>query len=358
MLIKIKNYIYKKIYRKITDRPAFNKLTKKFNFVDHEPTYFYKSFGNKNIDKLFYVIKINGKKKEGGGLFSNLLFILRHLIFAEKLKAIPIIDLENFYNKYNEKRPIFGTRNSWLYYFEPVSKYTLNEVYQSQNVLITNGFFSKNMKKNYHSDKKLIKSFKKYIKIKKKFLKSANDFEKKNFLKQKVLGIHLRGTDRKTTTNHPFPPTITQIFQLIDDSINKYKFNKIFLITEQEKYLKLFQIKYGNLLCFRKETFRSNQSKIFDSKVRKNHRYEIGRDNIEEMLILSKLKYIICTTSNLSQASCLISKNNIYFMEIKENGWNSNNLYIAQIKFYLRDTLPYFLGGFKKKLKLKFKKFR
>tara|TARA_B110000438_G_scaffold278795_1_gene302649 strand:+ start:26 stop:1102 length:1077 start_codon:yes stop_codon:yes gene_type:complete len=358
MLNKYKNFVYKKIYRKITDRPISNKLKKKLNFVNHEPAYFYKRFGNKNINKLFYVIKIYEKNKEGGGLFSNLLFILRHLIFAENLKAIPVIDLENFYNRYNEKSAVFGEKNSWLYYFEPVSKYTLNEVYQSQNVLITNGFFSKNMKKNYHSDKNLIRIFKKYIKIKKKFLKSANYYEKENFLNKKVLGVHLRGTDRKTTTNHPFPPTITQMYQLIDDAINKYKFNKIFLITDQEKYLKLFQIKYKNLLCFRKETFRSNQSKIFDLKVRKNHRYEIGRDNIEEMLILSKLEYLICTTSNLSQASCLISKNNINYMEVEENGWNSDNLLIAQIKFYVRDSLPYFLGGFKKRLILKFKKFR
>ena len=358
MLNKYKNFVYKKIYRKITDRPIFNKLTKKLNFVNHEPTYFYKRFGNKNIDKLFYVIKIYEKNKEGGGLFSNLLFILRHLIIAENLKAIPIIDLENFYNRYNEKSAVFGIKNSWLYYFEPVSKYTLSEVYQRQNVLITNGFFSENMKKNYHSDKNLIRIFKKYIKIKKKFIKSANYYEKENFLNKKVLGVHLRGTDRKTTTNHPFPPTITQMYQLIDDAMNKYKFNKIFLITDQEKYLKLFQIKYENLLCFRKESFRSNQSKIFDLKVRKNHRYEIGRDNIEEMLILSKLKYLICTTSNLSQASCLISKNNMNYMEVEENGWNSNNLLIAQFKFYVRDILPFFLGGFKKRSTLKFKKFR
>ena len=358
MLNKYKNFIYKKIYRKITDKPVSNILLKKFDFVNNNPTYFFKKFGKKNKNKLFYVIKIHEKNKEGGGLFSNLLFILNHLKFAENLNAIPVIDLENFYNRYNQKQRIFGTRNSWQYYFEPVSNYNLNEVYQSQNVLVTNGFFSKNMKKNYHLDKNFIRIFKKYIKIKKKFLIAANNFEKKNFLDKKVLGVHLRGTDRKTTANHPFPPTIGQMHHLINDAINKYKFNKIFLITDQAKYLKLFQKKYGNLLCFRKETFRSNQSKIFDLKVRNNHRYEIGRDNIEEMLILSKLKYLICTTSNLSQTSCLISKNNMNFMEVQENGWNSKSLLKALIKFYVRDYLPSFLGGFKKKLSLKFKKFR
>jgi hypothetical protein len=46
------------------------------------------------------------------------------------------------------------------------------------------------------------------------------------------------------------------------------------------------------------------------------------------------------------------------FMEVEENGWNSKNLLIALIKFYVRDYLPNFLGGFKKRLILKFKKFR
>ena len=42
-------------------------------------------------------------------------------------------------------------------------------------------------------------------------------------------------------------------------------------------------------------------------------------------------------------------------MEVEENGWNSKSLLIALIKFYVRDYLPNFLGGFKKRLILKFK---
>jgi len=358
MFNKLKNKLYKLVYRKITDRPIPNNLKTKFNFINDDPTYFFKNFGVKNRSKIFYVIKIYEKNKEGGGLFSNLLFILHHLKIADRLGVIPIIDMENFYNRYNQKKKIFGTKNSWLYYFEPVSKYKLEEVYQSKNVIMTNGFFSKNMKKNFHSDGDLLKMFNKYVKIKKNFINNAKIFVKKNFFGKKVLGIHLRGTDRITTTNHPFPPTIQQMFGLIDNGIKKYKFNKIFLITDQLEYLDEFKKKYGEFLTYRKESFRSNQSKIFDLNVRKNHRYEIGRDNIEEMLILSEIRYLICTTSNLSQTSCLISKHNINYMEVEENGWNSKNLLIAQVKFTLKKFLPSFLGGFKRKIELKFKKFR
>ena len=36
-------------------------------------------------------------------MFSNLIFVLNHLIICEKHKFIPIIDMENFPTIYNEK---------------------------------------------------------------------------------------------------------------------------------------------------------------------------------------------------------------------------------------------------------------
>jgi len=357
MIGRIKKKIYKKLYKSIIDAPEVNNLNKKFNFINNAPNYYFRNFGNKNKNKLFYVIKIYEKNKEGGGLFANLLFVLNHLKIIEKLKAIPVIDMENFYNRYNETKPVKGIKNSWLYYFEKISKYDLKEVYNSNKVLITSGFFSKNMKKNFHSDKNLIRLFKKFIKIKKYFQKNSNNFEKNNFKNKKILGVHFRGTDRIVIPNHPLPPTVGQMFYLVDQAIIKYKFDKIFLVTDSSKYLELFKKKYGTKLCFRKNSFRSNSPRIFHLKVRKNHRYEIGRDNMEEMLILSKLKYLICSTSNLSQTAALISNKKYKLMEI-DNGINSKNLFLSQVNFYIRSFLPEFFGGFKKNMILKFKNFK
>ena len=44
--------------------------------------------------------------------------------------------MSNFKTIYNEKIKLFGTFNSWNYYFENVSKYSLNEVYKSKNVIL------------------------------------------------------------------------------------------------------------------------------------------------------------------------------------------------------------------------------
>ena len=139
---------------------------KKSMFFNDELFYSIKSFGSKNKDKIFYVIN----RSPGGGMFSNLNFIIHHLLIAEKFDFIPIIDMKNFPTIYNEKKKINGSLNAWDYYFEKVGKYNLKDVYNSKNVIFTN----KLTNKNFYFDgyerltNQHLKVAKKYIKIKKK----------------------------------------------------------------------------------------------------------------------------------------------------------------------------------------------
>ena len=109
------------------------------------------SFGSKNPNKTFYVIR----RSPGAGMFSNLTFVLNHLKIAIEKKFIPIVDMENYPTIYNESNKINGTKNSWLYYFEQVSNYSLEEVYKSKNVLITKNTFYKSFTHKIYNNKKL-----------------------------------------------------------------------------------------------------------------------------------------------------------------------------------------------------------
>lgn len=351
------NYIKKKLIKKIINNqvnaPIKKRNNKNFSFLKESPKYSIQSFGKKNKNKYFYLIKID---KQGGGLFSNLLFVLHHLMIADKFSLIPVIDMENFYTLYNEKNKINQTRNSWEYYFEKVSKYSLKEVYQSKNVIITDGFFYKTMHRSYKEVKGIKKIYKKYIKIKKNFLDNADEFIKKNISGNKVLGVQIRGTNMRTTPSHPMPPTIKQIFNSIDKILIKMKFDKIFLVTDQLYYLEEFKKKYKSILCFR-DSIRSNVGKIFHLNIKNNHRYELGKDAIEEMLILSKLKFIICSRSNVSDAALMVSKNNINCFELN-NGFNSKRILYSQFKWFIKSFLHEKLGGFKNNINVKFKRFR
>ena len=93
MNLKIKSYLIKKLF------DSENRvIVKKLKFVipkeiikNNENLQFYK-FGNKNRNKLFYVIQ----RKKGGGFFSNFLYVLNHLSISEKFNFITAIDMENF----------------------------------------------------------------------------------------------------------------------------------------------------------------------------------------------------------------------------------------------------------------------
>ena len=318
-----------------------NKILTKNNVLK----YHLKSFGNKNQNKKFYIIQ----RKVGGGMFSNLNYVIHHIKIAQLLGCIPIVDMENFPTKYNIKNKINNTKNAWEYYFKPLNNYKLRDIYKSKFVIISD---TKTRKlKEFDSFENLsndhYKIYKKNIKIRKEIIFEANKFINKNFKKYKVLGVHFRGTDMKTQERHPFPATFKQITSYIDNELLNNKFNKIFLVTEELNYLKQLSEKYGSKLCFY-NSFRSNKNDIFNSNIRKNHRYLIGRENLIDMLILAKTKKIICTNSHLPDASNFINNLKMNIIKIN-NGNNSNNILIAQFLWYLKKILPGYLGGFRQK---------
>ena len=316
------------------------KKLKRSNFHNDGLFYKIKSFGNRYPKKFFYIIQ----RSPGGGMFSNLNYVLHHLLIAEKFKFIPIVDMENYFTFYNEKSSINRVNNSWDYYFEPVSKYTLKEVYESKNVIISDGktggnvFFDGFGKLNTEHKK----IFNKYIKIKKNIIIEKNKFYNKNFNNSKILGVHFRGTDYKNRERHPYPATKKQITQIIDNLNARYKYDKIFLVTEELSYLKYLKKRYPNLIHSSK--IFTNKKQIFFEKFTKNIRYKIGKENIVDMLLLSSVNHIVGVNSNLIAAAKYISKKKIIFFKI-ENGYNSKNIFIASFKWYLKSMLPKALGG-------------
>jgi len=340
----LKKNIRTKIYNK---RSKIDKKIKKNKIIRSDDlTSYIKKFGNKNPDKIFYVIQ----RSVGGGMFSNLNYVIHHMKIALDLKYIPIIDMQNFPTKYNENKKIRNSFNAWDYYFEPINKYKLKDVYKSKFVIICD---SKTKNKpefdsfeNLNNEHYLV--FKKYIKFRKYLVDKSNDFIKKSFYNKKVLGVHFRGTDMKTQERHPFPATYQQIINNINYQIKNYKYNKIFLVTEEKNYLDKLKKYYSkNLLCYN-NSFRSNKPNIFEQNTRNNHRYLIGMENILDMLILSNTSKIICTNSHLPDASKFVKKQDKIKLIKIENGNNSKNLVIAQFLWYIKKLLPYSLGGFKK----------
>ena len=94
------NYLREKIL--IQNRTYFarqvwepkNKIFKSnlFNQLNFE----YKRYGKKNPTKFFFIIR----RSPGAGFFSNINFVIHNLYICDKLKMIPVIDMENYQTFY------------------------------------------------------------------------------------------------------------------------------------------------------------------------------------------------------------------------------------------------------------------
>lgn len=295
------------------------------------------SFGKKNKNKIFYIIR----RSPGAGIFSNVTFVLNHLQICHQFNFIPIVDMKNFTTIYNEKNKILNNLNAWEYYFQKLNKYSLEEAYKSKNVILSPNIFNQNMILDMTNQK--IKKFFKKIKIKKYFINKSNSFYNKYFnYKDKILGVHFRGSTYKVARGHAFPATSKLMIKNIDKLIKKFKYNKIFLVTEENCYLKLFKEKYGDK-CIFYYSYRMNDIDSFKIYPRKMHRFKLGEESLIEAIILSKCHGLTYIKSNLVSAAMLLSKIRQNYHEIFL-GLNSRNKFAARWLWYLKVYAPLIFG--------------
>ena len=337
--------IKQKIKKKLTlQTPSIlvegkNKIFNKYNNTNNTSLF---SFGEKNPDKFFYIIKIT----PGAGLFSNVLFVLNHLKLAKKKNYIPFVDMQNFPTIYNESQKIHNTFNAWEYFFENYTNININEIYQSKNVFIASNLFQKDFFKDTNTDD-LREYFRDNLKVNQRYKKIINFFSEKHFKNKKVLGVHFRGTSYKRSPGHPLPATKKQILKKIYQLQLNESYDKIFFVTEEENYKNFLVSNLSSKSLFLKSSYRSDKNDAFEIYPRRLHRFKLGREALLEAMLLSKCDALIYITSNISSASIAWNLNTTQKRIKIDNGSNSNNVFLAQILWYIKKRLPVFLGGFK-----------
>lgn len=217
------------------------------------------SFGSLNSDKIFYVIRsIDSKSPFYIGpvhnLLANYFYVLSHIKYAQVKGWIPVVD-QLHYPVYNSlKQPVHGTMNAWEYFWEQPSEYTLEEVYNSKNVILSkkNWFSEYDMGydvSNYHNIN-LIKAYHQLslcVPLKKFFIQHVE--KEKNYLLKKnkrYLGVSFRfgGYSRKCFkpgAGHPIQPEINELLKIIKKYLQEEKFDYVFLTTDIVEVITVFK---------------------------------------------------------------------------------------------------------------------
>ncbi len=343
-----KGHIKQFLKRQVKSNFATNILLDDNTFdVTKLPIGYFKSFGNKNSDKIFYVIWLNNK---GFGFFSNLSAVLCHLKIANDLGMIPVIDFQNFKTFYNEKGAINNNENAWEYYFKPVSPFLLDEVYESKNVFFCSGNYPASM--SYCITQ--INGIFEEIYLKKIFLQNhVKEILKRHLVKfnDRILGVHFRGQEMKLATGHSFPPTEQQMIRYTNEIIVKYNIDKIFIVTEDQDYLNLFIEKFGDKVLYT-NSFRTHKVNAYHIYPRDNHRYLLGLDVLIDAFLLSECTGILCGDSNVSEFARFVNNKRFEFTYFINNGVNSSNSFIAKYLYRLKIRLPSHFGGLADKIQI------
>ncbi|RYE53576.1 MAG: hypothetical protein EOP48_14105 [Sphingobacteriales bacterium] len=324
----------KKIIRDYLNLPFSDTLEEHAFHIHTAYKGFFKSFGSKNADKVFYVIWLD----KGSGFFSNLSAVLCHIDIAIKGGMIPVVDFQNFKTLYNTGK-IEDTANAWEYYFEPVSPYSLEEVYQSKNVFFCEGKYPDGYEYSVTNIPGIKQIYDQYI-----VLKPAIEEQILQYQTSDLLGIHFRGQEFKIAPGHYFPPTEKQMIKYTDKALSEYGINQIFLVTEEKAYLDLFVKRYGKLVLYT-NAYRTYNVNAYNQSPRDNHRFLLGKEVLIDALLLARCKGLVCGDSNVSEFAQFTG--NHKFVYRIWNGVNSSNRLLARYLYRIKKNITGFKVDFK-----------
>lgn len=301
-----------------------------------------KTFGTLNADKTFYVIRgVDHHQKYYRGVAMNLLanysYVLTHIMYAETKGWLPIVDQTKDPVNTKENYPINGTENPWEYFWEQPIPYSLEEVYQSKNVVLSKRSWFPQWDLGYSAEKHLDPSvIQLYYSLSKRIPLNQNTANYVSEVSQSLfkngkrfLGVSMRRgghakEDSYHAPNHPIQPTPEEMLQIVQKRINEWDIDFVFLATEEQQYIDFFKNFLGEKLIFMPrrryngwKKYKENENPLYQP----GQKYQTALEYLTEMELLAKCHCLIGSiTSGLRYA---IIRNNSKFdkVEIIENGF-------------------------------------
>lgn len=285
----------------------------------------------------YYVVR----RFRQAGFFSNYFYVLGKIIYAKEKGYQVVVDMQNYDCLYRECDAINGTLNAWEYYFFQPDSVTLDEAYNSGNYVLSSDKYFYDKVPFYEGrfrrfpDGECINLLRPYIekhlKIRPQYIEKANAFFDREIDKLVVLGVHIRGTDMRTTANHPIPASLEDYFSAIDYHISSLKIDTILLCTDEQCTIREMKKRYNDRVVFT-SSFRSEDGKSIHNEQRdvnrENHRYKMGEEVLLDAILLSKCDYLLCGHSNVAYAAIVFNDGNYKGIELIENKKQDSNVQI------------------------------
>ena len=257
-------------------------------------------------------IYVIGVSHSTDGLASIVKTTLNHIVYAAHNNLIPIVDLKHYKNPYFKDDREFKD-NIWEYFFEQPEGFTLDDIKEEDNIILSENTFCPDKRFTYPvsvlptpgnkwelGDNPLIKEYKKYLKFNKETLTFLEtEYAKKINNQNNILGVICRGTDYVSLepSCHPKQPTPEEVLEKAKQLKSELGYEKIYLATEDASIYKKFLAEFGDTLIPNTQyMYEDIPQKTYLTQVkvdRKNHHYNLAKEYLSSLYILSKCKYLI-----------------------------------------------------------------
>lgn len=260
-------------------------------------------FGDKNPHLTFYVIR---RLPPGGGLLSNVWHVISHVGIVQRYGWIPVVDMERYATFYNEPVPIHATFNAWEYYFKQPSPYSLSDVYESANVVVSAmGPVPPDLDLAFCSDftgslSALSEFIRASITLAPEVEEHIDNAHRKLFREGwRVLGVSSRGSDYTALKprGHPIQPDENYLIAKTRELVSAWKPDRIFLTTEERRVVDAFASAFPGMVITTDRFFIGD----YDGKTlvpqinteRPNGRYLLGLEYLVDIYMLSRCDYFL-----------------------------------------------------------------
>lgn len=304
------------------------------------------SCGDKNPDITFYVIRpyyylepnalIHGNV---ANLLTQYYYALQKLSYAMENGWTPVVDWEHYgMMAHSEEYPVHGTSNAWEYYWDQPSNYSLEEVYQSKNVILS----TRNIGQfGYIPNCLMAPPFARYAAdLAKRCPKYAFKFSFNEYTQQyiedayqrlfpknkRILGVIVRGAaygqHETPYGSHPVQAGMRELIRTVKKCCTEWEMDYIFFVNEMQELVDMMQEAFQERLIvvprLRDHIDRPTDGVTKNPMYYPGNRYQTNLDYLTEMSLLSKCNSLVGSMSSGTRAALIWNANeyeNVYIMD-------------------------------------------
>lgn len=306
------------------------------------------SYGEKNDQLTFYVIRKNPKAT---GLLSCYLSALAQLREIDGTEYVPVIDMQtHFYPLIHNENEEGMSINAWEHYFMPISEYSMDEVLLSKNVILSRGVTIPSGTLFFDETDISEEIIKEWVSVDKKFFKlrpelqTRFDNKRSKLLNDKrVLGIMVRegymvlaeGRDNHSKyylehpgiEGHPVQPSIGELCKKIATLLSEWRCDYLYVVCETSFILDWLEERFpGKVLSTGRKRHQVSELSL-DTYMKSHENFskdysmlESNYDYLEEVYILSKCTSLIAGKCSGSIVASLWNEAKYEHLEIFNKG--------------------------------------